>query len=156
MRLIPLLALSVFSAGALQAQTSSSTAEKAKHDQHQAQGEMKGHMMSSGWKEMDAFHKLLGATYHPAEKSGDLKPLRASASDLSAAARAWTGSTPPAACNTEAVKTSVATISTDALAIANQVLANASDADLKTALTALHENFEKVEKACGGHAGMKH
>jgi hypothetical protein len=154
MRLIPLLALSVFTAGALQAQTSS-TAEKAKHE-HQAQGEMKGHMMSSGWKEMDAFHKLLGSTYHPVQMGGDLKPLRAAASELSAAARAWTGSTPPSACNTEAVKTSVATISTDALAIANQVLANASDADLKTAITALHENFQKVEKACGGHAGMKH
>jgi hypothetical protein len=154
MRIIPILALSVLSAGALQAQSASSS-EKAKHE-HQAPGEMKGHMMSSGWKEMDAFHKLLGAAYHPVEKSGDLKPLRASASELSAAARAWTGSTPPAACNTEAVKTDVANLSTDALAIANQVLANASDADLKTAITALHTKFEKVEKACGGHAGMKH
>jgi len=154
MRLIPLLALSVFTAGALQAQTA--TADKAKHDQHQAQGAMKDHMMSSGWKEMDAFHKLLGAAYHPAEKSSDFKPLRASANDLSAAARAWTGSTPPAACNTEAVKVAVAKISTDALAIANQVLASASDADLKPAIAALHEDFEKVEKSCGGHAGMKH
>jgi hypothetical protein len=154
MRLIPLLALSVFSAGALQAQTAST--EKAKHEQHQAQGEMKGHMMSSGWKEMDAFHKLLGVAYHPVEKGGDFKPLRTSASDLSAAARAWTGSTPPTACNTEAVKTAVANISTEALAIANQVLANATDADLKPAINALHESFEKVEKSCGGHAGMKH
>jgi hypothetical protein len=116
---------------------------------------MKVHMMSA-WKEMDAFHKLLGAAYHPVEKSGDLKPLRATASELSAAARAWTGSTPPAACNTEAVKVDVANISTDALAIANQVLANANDAELKAAITALHTKFEKVEKACGGHAGMKH
>lgn len=154
MRLIPLLALSVFAASALQAQSSSS-AEKAKHE-HPAPAEMKGHMMSSGWKEMDAFHKLLAAAYHPAEMGGDLKPLRASASELSASARAWTGSTPPAACNTEVVKTDVANVSTDALAIANQVLANASDADLKTALTALHTKFQQVEKACGGHAGMKH
>ena len=33
---------------------------------------------------------------------------------------------------------------------------NANDAELKAAITALHTKFEKVEKACGGHAGMKH
>ena len=134
---------------------SATTADKAKHE-HPAQGAQKGHSMSSGWKEMDAFHKLLAAAYHPVEKTGDLKPLRSSAGELSAAARSWSGSAAPAACNTEAVRSSVSAISIDALAIANQVLAGADDAALKTAIAALHEKFEGVEKACGGHAGMKH
>lgn len=154
MKLLSLFTLAVLSASSIQAQATT-TADKAKHAQHQDQAAQQGHM-ASGWKEMDAFHKLLGATYHPVEKSGDVKPLRAGASDLSAAARAWAASTPPASCNTEDLRSAVTTISIDALAIANQTLANASDADLKTAITALHDKFEKVEKSCGGDAGMKH
>lgn len=153
MRLLSLLAISLVAAATVQAQ-SAATTEKPKHE-HPTQAAQQTHM-SSGWKEMDAFHKLLGATYHPVEKSGDLKPLRASANDLSAAARAWAASTAPAKCRTEAVRTAVSTISIDALGIANQVLANAQDAELKASITKLHDKFEEVEKACGGHAGMKH
>ncbi len=142
MKLVSVAAIALFAAGPLQAQS----AEKAKPQEEH-------HMMSSGWKEMDAFHKLLAATYHPVERSGDLKPLRKSANDLSAAARSWTATTPPKACNTESVRTSVSVISTDVLALANQVLAEASDAELKTAITAIHDKFESVEKACSPHAG---
>lgn len=111
---------------------------------------------ASSWKEMDAFHKLLGATFHPVAGKKDLKPLRAKADSLAAAARAWAASTPPKACSD--VRTTVGEISTDALAIGNQVLANASDADLTKSITALHDKFEAVEKKCGGHdmKGMKH
>ena len=155
MKLVSLAAALCLSAGVLQAQ--SAGAKHAEHQKPEPQAAQQGHhMMASGWKEMDAFHKLLGAAWHPVEKGGDLKPLRASANDLSAAARAWAASTAPGKCNTEEVRSSVATISTDALAIANQVLSNAADADLKTAITSLHDRFEKVEKACGAHAGMKH
>lgn len=108
------------------------------------------------WKEMDAFHKLLGTTFHPAEGKKDLKPLRAKADSLSAAARTWAASTPPKACAAAEVRTTVGEISTDALAIGNQVLAQATDADLLKAITALHAKFEGVEKKCGGHEGMKH
>lgn len=145
MKLVSLAVVAFFAAGTVSAQD----AQKAAKPQQEHQG----HAMASGWKEMDAFHKLLAATYHPVEKSGDLKPLRNSANDLSAAARSWTTTTPPKVCNTESVRTTVSVISTDALAIANQVLADASDAELKTAITALHDKFEQVEKACSAHAG---
>ena len=121
-----------------------------KHDM----GKMADHM-SAPWKQMNAFHTVLAAAYHPVE-AGDLKPLMAKATDLAAAAREWTASTPPAACNTDPIKTAVSQLSSDALALANQVMANASDADLKKAITAIHETFEKVEKQCGGHGAMKH
>jgi hypothetical protein len=154
MRTQTVFALAFLAATSLQAQSASS-AEKPKQE-HPQQAAKQGHAMASGWKQMDAFHKLLGATFHPVEKSGDLKPLRASANDLSAAAREWAASTAPANCRTEAVRTAVSTISLDALGIANQVLANAQDSELKASITKLHDKFEEVEKACGGHAGMKH
>lgn len=113
---------------------------------------------ATAWKEMDAFHALLGATFHPALEKKDLKPLRAKADSLSAAARTWAASTPPKACAAADIRTTVGELSTDALAIGNQVLQQASDADLMKSITALHTKFEVVEKKCGGHdmKGMKH
>lgn len=112
--------------------------------------------MAGPWKEMNAFHTALAATYHPAANQKNLKPLREKADALAAAARSWTASTPPAACADPALKSTIASISTDALAIGNQVLANASDAELSRAITELHAKFETVEQKCGGHKGMKH
>ena len=114
--------------------------------------------MASGWQQMDAFHKLIAATYHPVKSKKDLRPLREKADSLAAAARAWAASTPPASCASEEVRTTIGTISTDALALGNQVLAGDTDAALTTAITGLHSRFEKVEMQCGGHdmKGMKH
>jgi hypothetical protein len=122
--------------------------EKSGHD-------MDASHMKSAWKEMDSFHTLLAATYHPASNKKDVAPLRAKANDLAAAARAWSTSNPPATCNTSEVKSRVATIATDALGIANEVLASATSASLIDSINDLHTKFEKVEKACGGHS-MKH
>lgn len=131
--------------------------------QEKGKGAMKHDMekmdhMAGPWKEMNAFHKLLGATYHPVADKKNVKPLREKADALAAAAREWAASTPPASCNTQEVKSTVAAISTDALAIGNQVLAQAADAELAKAITSLHDKFEGVEKKCGGHdmKGMKH
>lgn len=137
-----------------------STAVQAQDKPKAAMKHEKGGMdhMAGPWKEMNAFHTVLGATFHPAADKKDTKPLRAKADELASTARAWTASTPPAACNSDDVKSTVAAISTDALAIGNQVLANVSDADLTKSITALHDKFEMVEKKCGGHnmKGMKH
>ncbi len=117
--------------------------------------EMEAGHMKSAWKEMDTFHTVLAAAYHPASSKKDVGPLREKANDLAFAAKSWSTSTPPASCNTAEVKSRVATIASDALAIANEVLASATDASLLTSIDELHTKFEKVEKACGGHA-MKH
>lgn len=123
--------------------------------QGKAGHEMEADHAKSAWKEMDAFHALLGATFHPASSKKDVAPLRAKANELAAAARAWSASQPPATCATTEVKSRVATISTDALSLANLVLAGAASDSLLTGIDDLHTKFEKVEKACSGHA-MKH
>lgn len=109
-------------------------------------------MMMSTWKEMNAFHDVLRATYHPWQDKKDIAPLKRLADRLSATARTWAASPAPA-CATEPVRTAVSQISTETLALGNQVLANASDVDLGKAIAQVHEKFEVVEKACGA---MKH
>src|SRR5688572_19431105 len=84
------LALALTSAAALPlaAQAAGTPAPKA----------MDHHAASSGWKELDAFHEIMAATWHPA-KSGDLKDIRAKADSLSASAKNWAASKVPAACD---------------------------------------------------------
>lgn len=126
---------------------------KAKAMQH----DMKGHM-ASPWKEMDAFHAVLGGTFHPAADKGDFAPLKANAQALADKAAAWAASTAPAACATDANKQAVAKVSSGAADLAAKVKGGAADADLKAAITAIHDTFETVEHACppGGMKGMKH
>ena len=54
-------------------------------------GMMDDHMMGP-WKEMNAFHRVMGATWHPASQKGDLAPLKAKAKELLSAADAWAAS----------------------------------------------------------------
>ena len=109
--------------------------------------DMKGHSMSQ-WKEMDAFHATLAATYHPAAEKDDFAPLKAKAADLSAQARTWAASTAPASCATGDTKGAVDALAASTAALADQVSKGATESELKAAITAIHEKFETVEHGC--------
>lgn len=102
----------------------------------------------SAWKELDAYHKLMMDTWHPAKSSNDLKPLKLKAKDLSASAKSLAKSTPPAACNRAEMVEAARQLAAASDALAQQVLAGASDATLKSALQELHEKFERLEAGC--------
>jgi len=110
--------------------------------------------MATAWKEMDAFHAVLGGTFHPAADKGDFAPLKANAQTLADKAKAWAESAAPASCAKDEHKQTVAAIATSTAELATKVKGNTPDADLKSAITAIHDNFEKVEMACGGMGGM--
>ncbi len=127
---------------------SASKAAAMKHD-------MKGEHMMSPWKEMDAFHGVLGGTFHPAADKGDFAPLKANAQTLADKAKAWAGSTAPAACATPENAKAVTTIAASTADLAEKVKGSTSDADLKAAITAIHDTFETVEKSCTAKQSMK-
>lgn len=111
------------------------------------------HHARSGWKELDAYHDVMSATWHPA-KNNDLKPIRAQADSLSASARRWSESKVPTACDTKPIKDAIADVVTGSAKVAQLVAADATDADLRAALSAVHDRFEVVEKGCKpGHSG---
>ena len=105
------------------------------------------HAMASGWKELDAYHTVMAATWHPA-KNNDLKPIRAQADSLSASAKRWAESKVPAACDTKPIKDAIAAVAAGSAKVAQMVAANAADAELRAALSEVHERFEVVEKGC--------
>ena len=108
---------------------------------------MEHHGASSGWKELDAFHELMAATWHPA-KSGDLKVIRAKADSLSASAKVWAASKVPAACDTKAIRDAMADVVTGSAKVATIVANKGVDADVRAALHDVHERFEVVEHGC--------
>ena len=112
------------------------------------------HMMSP-WKEMNTFHRVMAATWHPAAQN-DLKPLRSKVRELLTTADAWAGSKPPAmpaSCSSEAVRSAATKVAAGAKELVALVDSNAEDARLKSALKEIHDEFEVAEKGCAGHGG---
>ncbi len=105
------------------------------------------HHASSGWKELDAFHEIMAATWHPSA-SNDLQPIRAKADSLSASAKRWAGSAVPAACDTKPIRDAIADVVAGSAKVAQLVAAKASDADVRASLHHVHERFEVVEHGC--------
>jgi hypothetical protein len=117
-------------------------------------GEM-DHMMMGPWKEMNAFHRVLGATWHPASKN-DLVPLRVRAKELKAAADVWAASKAPespTSCGGDDVRAAVAKVARDTRGIVAMITAGADDNWLAASLKGVHESFQVAEKACGSHGG---
>ena len=111
---------------------------------------------ASGWKEMDAFHQLMMATWHPAQGKGDLAPARAHAGAMADAARSWAAAAVPKACDTPATRTALTALATDSRALAELAAKpTTADAELKTALKALHDRFEPLEHGCAPAGARK-
>jgi hypothetical protein len=125
---------------------------KPKPDSTQ-RGMMDDHMMGP-WTEMNAFHRVMAATWHPASQKGDVAPLKARVKELLSTADAWTASKPPsmpASCSAEAVRNAATKVAAETKALVALVDSGADDARLKAALKGVHDAFEVAEKGCGGH-----
>ena len=125
------------------------------HNMEHAKGPMSDHAQS-GWKELDAYHQLMMDTWHPAKGKNDMKPFKARANDMAAAAKLLSMSTPPKGCDAPGLRKASTDLSPATADAAVLVARNASDAELKTALAALHERFEVLEKGCSAQAKAKH
>ncbi len=111
------------------------------------------HEGMSGWKELDAYHMLMMATWHPAKATGDVAPMRAKAPEMVGAAKLLASSTPPQACATPKLKEAATNLVSQTQGVADLVAKNAADAAIKDALKLLHDKFEVLEEGC---KPMKH
>lgn len=102
---------------------------------------------ASGWKELDAFHGVMAAAWHPA-RNDSLGPARATASKLVEQAKLFARSTAPKACDTPAIKAAVARLVPETEAVAALVARKAEDAALKAALKTVHDTFHVAEDNC--------
>ncbi len=141
-------------------QQATDSTKKAAHEMGMMGSMEKMHAMMaqmSPWAELNAFHMLLAQSYHPAQKDS-LQPLRQNASAMARAASDWAASTPPEACRSDEMTKGVAAIAASSKELDAKVTSGGSDADLKTALAAVHTQFEAVGMKCMKHdmKDMKH
>lgn len=100
------------------------------------------------WAELKAYHSVMSTTFHPAE-DGNLEPIKTRSHELVTTVNAWVKSTPPADFNKPAIREKLLKLQTESVALDRLVQAKkATDAELKAALTKLHDCFHDVVGAC--------
>lgn len=99
------------------------------------------------WKEMEDFHTVMGATFHPAEE-GKLEPIRARSKEMVDKAVAWEKSTAPEGYDKKAVSTTLKKLVTGAKDLDKMVKAKAADQALVTKLSSLHDVFHEIMEKC--------
>jgi hypothetical protein len=101
----------------------------------------------TSWKEMDDFHKIMGATFHPSEE-GNLQPLKTRVGELFSMAKAWKKSEAPAGYQGATVKPILQKLTEECKAIRKAVKKNQADADLKKMIANAHETFHEIMEKC--------
>ena len=99
------------------------------------------------WKEMDEFHSVMAATFHPAEE-GKLEPIKKSSQEMLDKAVSWQRSSAPAGYNKNEVRSSLKKLVKGAKELNKMVKKNAADNELKEKLSSLHDVFHEIMEKC--------
>ncbi len=99
------------------------------------------------WPALDAYHKTMSSTFHPAEE-GDLAPLKARSVELAEGAKKLLTSIPPKELSTPAINASVKLLAKESAALNKLVKQKATDAVLTKTITALHDRFHEIVGLC--------
>jgi hypothetical protein len=105
---------------------------------------------------MDAYHMIMAEAYHPLKDSANLAPARLNAEALAAEAEKWAATPLPDRVNNDEMTTRVENLKNSSRAFADMVKGGASDEELSTALTALHDEFHHIMEAWEGGHGEHH
>jgi hypothetical protein len=126
----------------------------AMHAEHMKQMQHGKDAKANAWKELDAYHGLMMATWHPAKDKNDMAPTRGMIGNMVTSAKAVAASKAPAACQKPALVKAQAGLVGETEKVQALVTAKADDAALKAAMKGLHDAFEVLEEGC--NTGMKH
>lgn len=99
------------------------------------------------WAELEAFHKVMSQTFHPAEE-GDMGPVMARSGELAQKAKDLKKSAIPSAYQTKAVKTSLKGLAKQSALVDKMVKKGKPEAEIKQALFVAHDRFHDVMGAC--------
>jgi hypothetical protein len=113
------------------------------------------HKEFSEWKELKDFHEVIAHTFHPMEE-GNFKPIRERSGELYKAAQNLTASKIPADLNTTEVKNAVRKLNNETAELDRIIKDKATDEQVKTSLTAVHETFHKIVGLCSKDEHEEH
>ena len=126
----------------------------AMHEAHMKQMQHGKDAKANAWKELDAYHGLMMATWHPAKDKNDMAPTRGMIGSMVTSAKAVAASKAPTACQKPELLKAQAGLVGETEKVQKLVDAKADDAALKAAMKGLHDAFEVLEEGC--NTGMKH
>jgi hypothetical protein len=105
------------------------------------------------WPEMDEFHMIMAESFHPYKDSSYLEPAKANASELAKVAGKWAGAALPEKVDNDEIKAHLTKLKSDADSFV-QITQSGDSVKIGEALTALHDQFHKLQEAWyGGHKG---
>ncbi len=136
--------------------TAKPAAEQHKMGQMDHAKEQEASHTMSPWKELDAYHMLMMATWHPAKDKSDMAPTRAKIGDMVMSAKTLAASTAPKGCDSPKLKAAATALPIETQGVADLVAKKADDATLKAALKSLHEKFDVLEEGCVMPKSGKH
>jgi hypothetical protein len=99
------------------------------------------------WKELQDFHTVMAATFHPTEE-GNMAPLKEKSGDLLAKAKTWQASPVPAGFKKDETTAVLTKLVAQCDLINRSVAAKADDAELKREITTAHEIFHTIVEKC--------
>jgi hypothetical protein len=111
---------------------------------------------ASHWKELDSFHEIMAASYHPLMDSGNLAPARKLINEMADEAAKWSASPLPEKVDNDKVKSNLEKLKTDTRALADEIKNGATDEVVKEKLTAIHTLFHHLSEAWHEKPGEEH
>jgi hypothetical protein len=99
------------------------------------------------WAELDAFHKVMAQTFHPAE-DGNMQPILTRSAELAMGAKTLMKSKIPADLQKKDLKTSMKALVKQTANLNKMVKKGKPEAEIKTALFAAHDTFHEIMGKC--------
>lgn len=99
------------------------------------------------WPQLKEFHKVMSQTFHPVEE-GNYEPIKTRIGEMVEKANALVSNPIPAEFNNKKVKKACAKLAKDSKKLQAQITAGATDEEIKTSLSALHDVFHTIVGLC--------
>ncbi len=99
------------------------------------------------WAELEAFHKVMSATYHPAEE-GNFEPIKTRIGEMVEVAAKMNTSTVPAEFNKPEIIETSKKLEADSKTLEEKIIAGATNEDIFKELNVLHDTFHKIVGLC--------
>jgi hypothetical protein len=113
------------------------------------------HSSDEAWKEMDDFHFVMAAAYHPLKESNDLEPAKKQAPALAEAAAKWADSKVPEKADNAEFKEKLSLLKAGCAEFVTIVQKNDSS-EISESLTSLHGLFHEIQDKWYGHDHSSH
>jgi hypothetical protein len=96
------------------------------------------------WPEMESFHMVMAEAYHPFKDSANFEPIKSLAENLAKESAAWAGAALPNGMDNTEVNAKLKKLKTDCRALADQIKGGATNEQIGTSLTSIHDQFHGI------------